>query len=47
VADYYKAVRQGKPVAVLGSSGFLEIAVNGGNAARRRGLKTGAKVRVF
>lgn len=47
VADYYQVVRQGKSVAVLGSSGFLEIAVNGGNAARRFGLKAGVKVRVL
>jgi S-adenosylmethionine hydrolase len=47
VAGYYQAVRQGQPVAVLGSSGFLELAVNRGDAARRLGLKTGVKVRVF
>ena len=47
VADYYQAVRHGKPVAVPGSSGFLEIAINGGSAARRLGLKTGVKVKVF
>jgi hypothetical protein len=47
VADYYQAVRPGVPVAVLGSSGFLEIAVNGGSAARRLGLKAGVSVRVF
>lgn len=47
VAEYYQAVPQGAPVAILGSSGFLEIAVNGGSAARRLGLKTGTKVKVF
>jgi S-adenosylmethionine hydrolase len=47
VADYYQAVRRGQPIAVLGSSGFLEIAVNGGSAARRLGLEIGVKVKVF
>jgi S-adenosylmethionine hydrolase len=47
VTGYYQAVSQGKPVGVLGSSGFLEIAINGGNAARRLGLKTGVRVKVF
>jgi len=32
------------PVAVLGSSGFLGIALNGGSAARKFGLKVGDKV---
>ena len=40
----YQAVRQGKPVAVLGSSGFIEIAVNGGSAQKRLGLKVGTRV---
>jgi S-adenosylmethionine hydrolase len=43
---YYQAVAHGQPLAVLGSSGFLEIAVNGGNAGKRLGLKTGDKVTV-
>jgi S-adenosylmethionine hydrolase len=30
----------------MGSSGFLEIAVNGGSAARQFGLKIGDKVTV-
>jgi S-adenosylmethionine hydrolase len=33
-------------VAVIGSSGLLEIALNGGSAARRFGLKIGDKVTV-
>ncbi len=44
VAEFYQAVPTGKPVAVLGSSGFLEIAVNGGSAAERLGLKPGLQV---
>lgn len=47
VGDYYQTVNQGKPVAVIGSSGLLEIAINGGNAARRLSLKAGVKVKVF
>ena len=46
VAEYYQGAREGRPVAVLGSSGFLEIAVSAGNAARRLGLKRGVKVKV-
>jgi S-adenosylmethionine hydrolase len=34
----------GKPVALVGSSGFLEIAVNKGNAARLLGVNRGAEV---
>jgi hypothetical protein len=34
----------GEPVAILGSSGFLEIAVNKGHAARTLGVNRGAEV---
>jgi S-adenosyl-L-methionine hydrolase (adenosine-forming) len=34
----------GEPVAILGSSGFVEIAVNKGNAARTLGVNRGAEV---
>jgi len=34
----------GEPIAILGSSGFLEIAVNQGNAARALGVSRGAEV---
>lgn len=34
----------GEPVALLGSSGFIEIAVNKGNAARTLGANRGAEV---
>jgi len=36
----------GQPIAVLGSSGFIEIAVNKGNAARVLGVTRGAEVTV-
>ena len=41
VRSCYQAVPVGEPVAVLGSCGLLEIAVNGGSAAERFGLKIG------
>jgi len=34
----------GEPIAVLGSAGFIEIAVNRGNAARTLGVNRGAEV---
>jgi S-adenosyl-L-methionine hydrolase (adenosine-forming) len=42
VAEFYQAVPQGHAVAVVGSSGFLEIAVNGGSAQERFGLHVGS-----
>jgi S-adenosyl-L-methionine hydrolase (adenosine-forming) len=44
LAEFYGAVPIHSPVAVMGSSGFLEIAVNGGSAAQRFGLKPGDRV---
>jgi S-adenosylmethionine hydrolase len=35
---------QGEPFALLGSSGFLEISVNKGSAARVLGVQRGAEV---
>ena len=40
----YSDVHPGTEVAVIGSTGFLEIAVSGGNASMRFGLKTGDEV---
>lgn len=45
-ASHYQAVAAGQAAAVLGSSGLLEIAVNGGSAARRLALRVGSRVRV-
>jgi len=47
LGEFYGAVPLGRPVGVWGSSGFLEIAVNGDNAARRLGLKVGSTVKFF
>lgn len=44
VAEFYGAVPVNSPVSVMGSSGFLEMAVNGGSAARRFELKVGDAV---
>lgn len=46
VVDCYSAVKQGAGAAVPGSSGFLELAVNGGSASEQIGLITGSKVTV-
>lgn len=43
---FYQSVRAGQAVAVPGSSGFLEIAVNVGSAAKRFRLKIGDRVNV-
>ncbi len=40
----YQAVSPGSLVALVGSSGFVEIAVNGGSAERALGLKLGTCV---
>ena len=46
IGSFYQAVPIGKPVAVPGSSGFLEIAVNCGSAAKVFRLKVGDTVTV-
>jgi hypothetical protein len=42
----YGEAPPGVPVALVGSSGYLEIAVNQGNAAELLGLVEGQPVRV-
>lgn len=46
VETCYAGVHAGKPVAVAGSTGFLEIGIHGGHAARRFRLKIGSPVRL-
>lgn len=41
--SHHYAEREG-PLALIGSNGHLEIAVNGGNAAKQLGLKAGDRV---
>ncbi len=43
-AQAYSQGAAGEPFAILGSSGFVEIAVNMGNAARLLGAQRGAEV---
>ncbi len=47
VFDYYVQAGWGRPAALLGSSGHLEIAVPGGSAARELGIRSGATLRVM
>jgi S-adenosyl-L-methionine hydrolase (adenosine-forming) len=42
----YADVDEGKPLAVIGSCGFMEIAVNKGNAAKKMRLNIGDKVEI-
>lgn len=44
VREFYQSVPAGRAVAVPGSSGFLELAVNGGNASTKYRLRVGDKV---
>src|ERR1039457_1356080 len=41
---FYQAVPPKTPVALVGSSGFLEIAINGGSAAKVLGVRVGTRV---
>ncbi len=44
VGEYYSSVKAGGPVGIFGSSGFLELAVNGGDAARKFSLEAGGNI---
>ncbi len=44
--ETYDLVRQGKPLALIGMHGFLELAVNRGNAESQLGIKRGGPVEV-
>ncbi len=44
LAACYQAVKAGRPLGIIGSSGFLEIAVNAGHAAKRLRLKPGSSI---
>jgi hypothetical protein len=41
---FYQAVAPKTPVALVGSSGFLEIAINGGSAEKALGVRIGTRV---
>ena len=44
ICTHYAAVGPGKPLAVVGSTGFLELAINAGSAAELLGLDIGDPV---
>jgi S-adenosylmethionine hydrolase len=44
LGDHYDQVAPGQPLALIGSSGMLEISVNGGSAAAVLGINAGASV---
>jgi S-adenosylmethionine hydrolase len=46
VKSFYQAVPVGRAVVVPGSSGFLEIAIHNGSAARKLGIGVGDRVRL-
>jgi len=46
LGQFYQEVEVGRPIAVMGSSGFLELAVNGGSAASLLHLHLSTKITV-
>jgi S-adenosylmethionine hydrolase len=44
IEDMFGAVPEGEPVAYIGSSGMLEVAVNHGNAAEMLSIQKGAQI---
>jgi S-adenosyl-L-methionine hydrolase (adenosine-forming) len=46
IEPFYSAVSRGSPLAVVGSSGLLEIAIHGGDAAKTFNLRPGTQVLV-
>lgn len=44
VGAFYQSVQAGMPLALLGSTGYLEVAVNGGSAVKELGLRVGDRV---
>jgi len=46
VKKYYISVKRGELLALFGSSGFLEISVNLGNASKVLGIGKGARIKV-
>jgi S-adenosyl-L-methionine hydrolase (adenosine-forming) len=41
---FYAAVPRGSPLAIIGSSGFVEVAINQGDAAKELSLRAGSEV---
>jgi S-adenosyl-L-methionine hydrolase (adenosine-forming) len=46
VKKFYAEVEASQPIALLGSTGFLEIAINTGHAAKQFNLKVGTPIEV-
>lgn len=44
LGTFYQGVAPKTPIAIVGSSGFLEIAVNGGSAEKLLGMRIGTRV---
>lgn len=44
IGDTFGAVAEGEPVAYIGSSGMLEVAINKGNAEQMLGVQKGAQI---
>jgi S-adenosylmethionine hydrolase len=44
VGPFYQSAARATAIAVIGSTGFLEIAINGGSAAREYGIRVGDPV---
>jgi S-adenosylmethionine hydrolase len=42
----YADVSKGRPLGIIGSSGFLELSINGGSAAKKYKIKRGDRVEV-
>jgi S-adenosylmethionine hydrolase len=47
LSDSYAAVNPGEPLAIVGSRGYVEIAVNCGNAAEYFNARKGESVRII
>lgn len=47
VASTFSSVPEGEPVAVIGSAGTLEVAINKGNAQQMLGVEKGAPVTIL
>jgi S-adenosylmethionine hydrolase len=47
IGSHYQQVKVGKPIVVPGSVGYLEIAINGGDAAKKLRLRVGLKISAF
>jgi len=47
LSNSYAEVKIGEPLAIFGSSNFLEIAIRNGNAQRKLSLNIGDKIEVI